>query len=149
MSASALRDRRLLQLGALLFLLGLLAGIATPVAVHPRLGLAAHVEGVLNGLFLIALGLIWPRLALPDRALTITYWLALYGTYANLGATGLAAVTGAAHMMPIAGGGLEGSSLEEGVMRTLLVSLSLAMLAVCGLVIVGLRGTEPVSAGTR
>ncbi len=132
--------RRLLQLGVMLFLVGLLVGFAVPVVANPRMGLASHLEGVMNGMFLMALGLMWPKLELSDGLLSATYWLALFGTYANLAATFLAAVWAAGVMMPIAAQGHAGTSLQETVIRVLLVSLSLAMVAVCLLVATGLRG---------
>lgn len=129
---------RLLQLGIVLFLLGLLAGLAGPALANPRMGLATHLEGVMNGLFLVALGLVWPRLSLLPRLQTATFWLAVYGTFANLAATFLAAVSGAGAMMPIAGG-RAGDATQEAVISGLLVSLALADIAVCLLVLAGLR----------
>jgi hypothetical protein len=35
--------------GLLLFLLGLLVGLAAPVLANPRMGVSSHIEGVLNG----------------------------------------------------------------------------------------------------
>ncbi|HEY8760409.1 MAG TPA: hydrogenase [Candidatus Dormibacteraeota bacterium] len=132
-------DTLLLQLGILLFLIGLLTGLVIPRFSNPRMGLASHLEGVLNGIFLVVLGLLWRRLHLSDTWLTITFWLALYGTFANWLATFLAALWGAGTLMPIAGMGRQGSSIQEAAIRFLLVSLSLATIAVCVIVIVGLR----------
>ena len=42
-------DILLLQLGILLFLIGLLTGFVIPKLANPRMGLASHLEGVLNG----------------------------------------------------------------------------------------------------
>lgn len=78
---------RLLQLGVALFLLGLLTGLAVPGLANPRMALASHLEGLMNGLFLIALGLMWPRVALSARLASVTFWLACYGTFANWAAT--------------------------------------------------------------
>jgi hydroxylaminobenzene mutase len=39
----------------LLFLAGLLTGLAIPVCRSPRLGLSAHLTGVQSGTFLLAL----------------------------------------------------------------------------------------------
>jgi hypothetical protein len=58
------RSLRLVSAGILLFLIGLLTGLFLPVLPYPRTGLAAHMEGVLNGMFLVLLGLIWSRLTL-------------------------------------------------------------------------------------
>ena len=54
------------------------------------MGLAAHLEGVMNGTFLIALGAIWTMVGLPPKTKTITFWLALYAVYVNSLATTLA-----------------------------------------------------------
>jgi hydroxylaminobenzene mutase len=45
----------------LLFLLGLLTGFAVQRFTNPRMGLAAHLEGVMNGTFLLALGVLGGR----------------------------------------------------------------------------------------
>lgn len=131
---------RLIQLGILLFLLGLLVGFAVPILANPRMGLSSHLEGVMNGLFLVALGLIWPRLVLPSRILRATFWLACYGTFVNWTATLLAAIWGAGHMMPIAAQGHAGTAAQENLIGFLLISLSVAMVLVCASVLVGLRG---------
>jgi hypothetical protein len=47
-------NRRLMWHGILLFLLGLVTGLAEQRFTNPRMGLAAHLEGVMNGTFLIA-----------------------------------------------------------------------------------------------
>lgn len=131
---------RLLQLGVLLFLIGLVVGLTLPVLANPRMGLASHMEGVMNGLFLIALGLLWPRLTSSAGVQRAAFALAVYGTFANIVATFLSAVWGAgAPMMPIAAGGFTGSSAQELAIRVLLVSLAPADIAACVLVLVGLR----------
>ena len=70
--------------GALLFLIGLLSGFATPEMTNPRMGLAAHLEGVMNGMFLAVVGLVWSRVSLSNRLSTLTFWSLLYGTFANI-----------------------------------------------------------------
>ncbi len=142
MTAQALvasRSHRLLQLGILLFLLGLLVGFAVPALANPRMGLASHLEGVMNGLFLVVLGLVWPRLTLPGKASATLFWLALYGTFANWAATLLAAFWGAGRSMPLAAGALRGSAAQELIIDALLVSLALAMVGVCAIMLWGLR----------
>ena len=51
-------NRRLMWHGMLLFLVGLLTGFAEPHYTNVRMGLAAHLEGVMNGILLLALGAI-------------------------------------------------------------------------------------------
>lgn len=131
---------RLIQLGMLLFLAGLLTGFAIPLMENPRVGLSSHLEGVLNGLFLLVLGFVWPRLELSGWKSRITAVLAVFGTFANWLATLLAGIWGAGAMMPIAAGDHAGTPLQESVVAALLVSLSLAMLATCVIVIWALRG---------
>ena len=53
--------------GMLLFLLGLVNGLAIPRMRSPRLGLSGHLAGVQSGTFLLAAGLLWPNLAIGER----------------------------------------------------------------------------------
>ena len=128
---------KLIFLGLLLFLLGLIIGLFVHNMANPRMALSAHLEGVMNGIFLMVLGLIWKRIRLSKRALAITFWLAVYGTFANLAAVSIAAVTGFGKMMPLAGG-QEGPAFLDGVISFLLISLSLCMVAVCILSLTGI-----------
>lgn len=130
-------SQRLIQLGVLLFVLGLLTGFAIPLMESPRMGLSSHLEGVLNGLVLIVLGLSWHRLSLPGWASRVAPPLAVFGTFANWLATLLAGIWGAGRMTPIAGGGATGTPSEELVVAALLIALSLAMLALGGLLLWG------------
>jgi hydroxylaminobenzene mutase len=86
--------------GVLLFLLGLLTGLVEQRFTNVRMGLAAHLEGMMNGIFLIALGAIWNEVSLSPLAKGTTYWVVLYGTYANWLFTTLAAVFGTAASNP-------------------------------------------------
>ncbi|UVO13121.1 hydrogenase [Mycobacterium sp. SVM_VP21] len=133
------KGRALLWHGVFLFLLGLLTGMATGAMSNPRMGLSAHLEGVMNGLFLLALGLLWGRLRLSARWLTALFWLALYGTYVNWASTLAAAIFGTGRSTPIAGAGHHSGIWQENLVDAGLYSLSIAMLAVCVIVLVGLR----------
>lgn len=141
-----IHSRRLLQAGITLFLIGLLTGLAVPALGNPRMGLASHVEAVMNGTFLVVLGLLWPRLILSSTQFTIAFWLAVLGTFANWLSTFLAAMWAAgSRMMPMAGGGHTGSSIQEAVINGLLVFLSIAMIAVCIVVLLGLRARANIA----
>ena len=76
-------DQRLLFHGFLLFLIGLATGLIAYELENPRMGVSAHVEAILNGIFLVGLGLAWSRLALGDRLRAVCFWTALVGAYAN------------------------------------------------------------------
>jgi len=125
--------------GVLLFLLGLIVGLLVPLFANPRMGLSSHLEGVLNGIFLIVLGLIWNKLALSNRWLNLSYWLALYGTFMNWLGILVAAVFNAGKMLNIAANGKEGSPIAEGFVAFSLLSLTMAMLVICVTVLIGLR----------
>ena len=127
----------LLFLGIVLFLFGLVVALFIPLMTNPRMGLSAHLEGTLNGMFLVILGVIWNKVILQDKWLKTTFWLTIYGSFANFVAVTIAAITGAGKMMPIAGG-KEGTSIIEGLISFLLISLSLAMIVVCSIVLTGL-----------
>lgn len=129
----------LLFAGFLLFLLGLITGLIVPAFASPRLGVSSHIEGVLNGIFLMVLGLVWPRLALSAKALQITYWLALYGTFANWFGLLFAAVFNAGKMLGVMAGGTEGQPVPEAVVAFFLVTLSVAMVIISVMVLVGLK----------
>lgn len=130
------QSEKLIFLGLVLFLVGLLVGLIVHNMANPRMALSAHLEGLMNGMFLVILGLIWKRLVLSKTLLKITFWLVVYGTFANLIAVTIAAVTGFGKMMPIAGG-QEGTIVIEGLISFLLISLALCMLAVCIIVLIG------------
>ena len=129
----------LVFLGVLLFFLGLIVGLFAPVLANPRMGVSSHIEGVLNGIFLIVLGLIWHKVDLPDRWLKITYWLALYGTFANWFSILIAAIFNAGKMLGIVANGREGPAVAEFVITFLLITLSIAMLSICVTVLIGLK----------
>src|SRR5689334_22332586 len=93
--------RKLLWHGMFLFLLGLLVGFFEQKFANPRMGLAAHLEGVMNGTFLIALGAIWTEVRLSPRMKTAAYWSALYGAYVNWATVTFAAIYGTGALSPI------------------------------------------------
>ena len=95
------KSQSLLALGALLFFLGLLSGFAIPALTNPRMGVSSHLEGVMNGTFLMVIGLAWQRLNLSSGWRALTCWVLLYGTYANWLFVQLAAIFGTAAMSPI------------------------------------------------
>jgi (hydroxyamino)benzene mutase len=121
------KKRQLLWHGMFLFLLGLLVGFVEQKFANMRMGLAAHLEGVMNGTFLIALGAIWTEVKLPSRLKAATYWSVLYGTYANLAITTLAAIFGTAAMSPITGIGHRGMPWQESIVTTGFVSVGIAI----------------------
>jgi (hydroxyamino)benzene mutase len=116
----------------------LLTGFVIPHLVNPRMGLVSHLEGIMNGIFLVLLGLLWPKINLSRFWLATTFWLSIYGTFANWAATLMAAIWGAGASMPIAAIGHQGTPSQEAIINFLLWTLSVAMVAVSTLVLWGL-----------
>jgi len=124
--------------GVLLFLLGLIIGVLAPALANPRMGVSSHIEGVMNGIFLIVLGLIWQRLILSEKWLKITFWMAVYGTFANFLGILFAATFNAGKMLGIMANGKEGSPIAAGIVNFCLISLTCAMLVVSLTLLFGL-----------
>lgn len=132
---------RLIQVGSVLFLVALFVGMAVPTFAVPRLGLATHILGITQGIFLMVLGLVWPRLAVSQGRSRLGRWLATYGCLAPWTANLLAAVWGAGNsMLPFAAGGAHGGPFQENAIRLLLVSGALCLIVAVSLVAWGLRG---------
>jgi (hydroxyamino)benzene mutase len=131
--------RRLIWHGMFLFLLGLLVGLAEGRVANPRMGLAAHLEGLMNGTYLIALGAVWSFVTLSLKLKTFTFWVVIYGTYSNLIITTYAAMVGANSMSPITGAGHGASALQETLVTAGFVTVGIAMLVSSVLILWGLR----------
>lgn len=122
-----------------LFLLGLVTGIAEPQFTNIRMGLAAHLEGVMNGIFLLALGAAWNALRLSPRAKAVAFWTALYGTYANWFVTSLAAVFGTAVLSPLTGPGHPAQAWQENLVLVGFLSVGAAIIAASSIILWGFR----------
>jgi hydroxylaminobenzene mutase len=131
--------RRLLFHAFLLFLVGLLTGLAIPVLTNPRMGVSAHLEGLMNGIFLAILAFAFADLELSDRLKRVVVGLALFAAYANWLMTFLAAVLGTSKLTPIAGQGHTGSEWQEALVSAGLVSLAIGVVTCVGIILFGLR----------
>lgn len=139
--------RRLIWHGIFLFFLGLLSGFVIPALTNPRMGLSAHMEALLNGMFLILVGgIVWNELKLSDRMATVAFWLFLYAAYASWFFCFLAAVFGASEMLPIAGAGYGAAAWQEQLVKAGLSLVALSITLACCLVLYGLRKGSPQSA---
>ena len=130
--------RWLVASGAVLFLLGLVTGFVIPEFANPRMGLSSHLEGVMNGTFLIALGAAWSFVELTSRLKIVAFWLILYGSFSNWVFVTLAAIFGTSEMTPIAGAGYSASAGYEQLVSIGLVSVGLTMLIGLSIVVYGL-----------
>jgi len=90
---SSLRQQgqRLLQMGIVFILYSSVEGFVIPHFGSPRVGLSTHTLGALQGVLLLALGLVWPKLSLRAIASRVAFWCLLYSALAILGAYSIAA----------------------------------------------------------
>lgn len=136
-------NRRLMWCGMFLFLLGLVTGLLERRFTNMRMGVSAHLEGVTNGTFLIALGAIWAEVRLSPPLKAAAFWIALYGTYANWFFTTLGAALGTAAANPISAAGHHGQPWQESLAGVGFMSVAVADIAAALLVLWGLRGRAP------
>jgi (hydroxyamino)benzene mutase len=132
-------QRRLMWHGMFLFLIGLLTGFAEQHFANIRMGLAAHLEGVMNGTFLIAVGAIWTEVRLSPLMKGIAFWALLYGTYCNWLVTTLAAVCGTGALSPITAAGRNGQPWQESFITIGFLSVAIAIITTSVLILGGLR----------
>lgn len=137
------RKRSLVFHGVVLFLLGLLTGLVEQRFANPRMGLAAHLEGLMNGIFLIALGAVWNEIRMSLRSTRIAFAGFLYGGYANWGFTTLAAILGTRAMTPLSGAAQPGAGWAEAVITAGFVSVGIAMIGASIIVLLGFRQKRP------
>jgi (hydroxyamino)benzene mutase len=115
--------------GAVLIVLGLLAGFATAAVAAPNMALAAHTIGILEGTLCIALAFLWPVLASMGYGMGLTRVSLLIGFYSNwLGAL-LASVWSAKEMAFVTGGTMpDGAAQWQELVVAVLLNLSLLVL---------------------
>ena len=132
--------RRLIWHGTVLFFLGLITGFVIPSLANPRLGLSAHMEALLNGMFLILVGgVIWNELKVSGRIATMAFWLFLCAAYGSWVFCFLAAVFGASEMLPIASAGHSAAAWQETVVRIGLGLVAISIVLATCFVLYGLR----------
>lgn len=146
----AIREgHRLVQVGMILFLVSLLVGLVVRQLAVPRLGLSAHLLGIMQGLFLMVIGQLWPRLTVTRGQSRVGYWLAVYGCLAPWTANILGALWGAGNtLLRIAAGQAQGSALQEGIIAIALRTGGASLIVASILILWGLR-TLPSESSTR
>jgi hydroxylaminobenzene mutase len=134
------QGHRMLQTGVALFVFSALEGFAIHSLPVPRLGLSVHTLSALQGVMLLSLGLLWPRLNLGATAARIAFWTYLYSSFATLISYVLAAVWGAGSTtIPLAAGAAQGSALQEITIKVVLYPAAPTFLLAMTLVLWGLR----------
>jgi len=136
----ARQGHRLLQIGVGLFLFTSFEGFAIPYVAAPRLGLSLHTLTALQGVMLLALGLLWSRLKLGAATSRLAFWLLVYSTFAISAAYLIAGVWGAGNStMPLAAGSAHGSDFQETIIKVVAYSSAPTGIVSFALILWGLR----------
>lgn len=136
-------SRELLVHGTVLFIFGLLGGLAVQRFRNPRMGLSAHLAALQNGIVLWAFGLMWPNVALGTAAQHFVARAAIAAMYAIWLALLLAAILGTSRSTPLAGAGYAASRPKELLVTVLLVSGSVAIVVSAFGLLWGLLWLDP------
>lgn len=137
------QGRRLLQVGVVLFLFTSLEGFVIPYLAAPRLGLSVHTLSALQGVLLLALGLVWPRLNLGATTSRTAFLLLIYSVFAILSAYVMASVWGAGNeTMALAAGAYHGTAFQEAVIKGVAYSSAPTGLISFALILWGLRNVD-------
>jgi hydroxylaminobenzene mutase len=139
----------MLQIGVALFVFAALEGFVIPGLLFPRLGLSVHTLAALQGVMLLGLGLLWPRLRLGVTASRVAFWTYLYSSFATLVPYVLAAVWGAGNStIPLAAGPAHGTAMQETIIQVILYSAAPVFFIAMALILWGLRlGKDSISDG--
>jgi (hydroxyamino)benzene mutase len=150
MSSLSRQGRRLLQIGVILILYSSVEGFVIPYFGSPRIGLSVHSLGALEAVLILALGLLWPKLALRALASGVAFWCLVYSALAILAAYTIAAAWGVGNETIMLAGELphglhHGSAFQETIIKVLAYSSAPTGLIAFALVLWGLRGADTSS----
>ena len=138
------QGQRLLQIGIALFLYASLDGFAIPLLASPRIGLSVHTLSALQGVMLLAIGLVWTKLRFSPRVAQAAFWCLVYSTLAILAAYTVAAFWGVgietiSLMGELPHGLVQGSLFQETFIKVLAYSSAPTGLTAFGFILWGLR----------
>jgi len=138
------QSRRLLQIGMVFILFASFEGFVIPAVASPRIALSAHTLSGMQGILMLAVGLLWPRLNVSITASWIAFWLFIYGAAAILAAYVIAAIWGVGiETISLVGelphGLSRGTPFQETVIRVVAYSSAPTGLASFALILWGLR----------
>ena len=130
--------RALVLTGALLFLAGLLQGVALDQFANPRMALSAHLDAVQSGMAVMIAGILWHHARLGKVAERVGRWALAAGMVGLWIGITLAAATGASDALPMAGRDFSADPTAELITLAIVSISGLAILAGWGLFVVGL-----------
>ncbi|MEL6665428.1 MAG: hydrogenase [Pseudomonadota bacterium] len=124
--------------GVMLFLIGMLQGVAIEKFKNSRMALSAHLTAAQSGMALMIFGVIWSVIdlvGLTGELAKIALILCLYLIW--FGIT-VSAITGASKALPIAGEGYAGSKVSETLVSVLTAIGGLLLIVSCIAILIGL-----------
>lgn len=130
---------QLIRVGMALLLVALVVGLFVQQFAVPRLGLSVHLLGIMQGMLLTVLGVVWPRLALGRTGSRVGVGLAVYGCVIAWTANVLAATQGGSAMLPLASGAARSGPAPEMIITLGLRSAAMALVAATVVTLWGLR----------
>jgi (hydroxyamino)benzene mutase len=135
--------RSLLWHGIFLCTLGFIVAFFIPLYANPRAGLATHLLGITQGVFLAVMGLSYPQLKLSLLLGRINFWMIVISAYVGMIGEFLGAAFGLTRVFIVTAVGLPGGIpwLETSV-EVAIKGISLFILFSCFIVLYGLRGTK-------
>ena len=105
--------KKLIFLGAVLFLIGLFQGALIHYFLNTRMALSAHLAAVQNGMALMIFGLIWQLLILKGIWLKTAFYSTVASMYMIWVSITISAIFGASNALPQAGKGFSATQLIE------------------------------------
>jgi hydroxylaminobenzene mutase len=137
-----------LQLGVALFLFTSFEGFVIPALAVPNLGRSLHTLCAFTGVLFLAMGLMWPMLAVGTTAARTAFWFLVYSAFATIAGFVLAALWGAGGtILAIAAQGARGSDFQEAVIQAVMYPAAPTGIVAFALILWGLRARSG-SAGT-
>jgi (hydroxyamino)benzene mutase len=134
------QSQAMLAIGIGLWVFSGVEGFFVPFLASPPLGRSVHTLSALQGVMILALGLMWPRLDLTATAARTAFWTYVYSSFATLIPFILAAVWGAGNtVIPLAAGGARGNDFQEAVINVVIYSAAPPFFVSMGLILWGLR----------
>ena len=131
--------RRLLWHGIFLCTIGFIAGLFIPLYVNPRAGLATHLLGITEGLFLAVVGLCYPQLKLSFGIAKANFWMLIISAYVGFVGELLGAIFGLTRIFIITAKGLpEANALMETIVEISIKGISVLLILSCFITLFGL-----------
>ena len=133
--------QRMMFHGIVVFLIGLVTGffLYSGLMKNPQIGVITHLEGVLNGMFLVILGLLWSRMLLNEKQQKFLMILAIVCVYTNYFQALWGAVLGRSRSTTLFPADRIPFPFEARILDVVLLSMSLGLCLVCVIVLMGLR----------